>query len=361
MLKVVVVDDSALLRQLIVHILESDPNIKVVGTAEDGADAADLVAKLKPDVVTMDIQMRNMDGYEATRRIMQTTPVPIVIVTASYSSSDINKTFKALEVGAVAVVNKPPGPASPNHKEKAEKLIKTVKLMSEVHVVRRSRTKTLSPPVFKIPVKPKHSAIQVVAIGASTGGPPVLQELLAPLPDNFPLPILIVQHISPGFIQGLADWLQGSTSLEVRIAKQNEHLEGGRCYLAPDDFHMEIAADNRVILSSAPPEEGTRPSITRLFRSVASVYGGKSLGVLLTGMGRDGAAGLKEMKTRGAITIVQDEDSSIIFGMPREAIAMHAADHVLSPTKIASVLKDVSDLSGPMWGGRDPAKVGRKP
>lgn len=348
MIKVVVVDDSTVLRQLIVHILDSDPDIKVVGTAKDGADAPALVAQLNPDVVTMDIQMPRQDGYEATRRIMQTHPVPVVIVTASYSSSDVHKTFKALEVGAVAILNKPPGPDSPEHKERAKKLIQTVKLMSEVTVVRRRLTRTLSPPAFKSPVVPKRHAVQVVAIGASTGGPPVLQSLLAPLPKNFALPIMVVQHISRGFLRGMADWLQTSTSLGVCIATQNEYLQPGRCYLAPDDFHMEIASNNRITLSSEAPEDGIRPSVTRLFRSVAAVYGEKGLGVLLTGMGRDGADGLKSMKDQGAITIAQDEDTSTIFGMPKAAIQLNAVDHILSPPMIAKMLMDISELSGSM-------------
>jgi two-component system chemotaxis response regulator CheB len=188
--------------------------------------------------------------------------------------------------------------------------------------------------------------IQVVALGASTGGPAVLQTILSELPENFPAPVLIVQHISPGFIQGFAESLKPSCKLRVSVPENGEALQPGWVYLAPDGLHMGVGAGGRVILTDAPPESGLRPSISYLFRTVAGIFGAKAVGVVLTGMGRDGADGLKSMREKGSVTIAQDQASSVVFGMPAEAMRLQAATHVFSPVEIASFLTEIAIQKG---------------
>ncbi|MDQ3813788.1 MAG: chemotaxis-specific protein-glutamate methyltransferase CheB [Armatimonadota bacterium] len=344
MIKVLVVEDSAVIRELIVHILNSDPQLRVIGTAKNGEEALAAIERQRPDVITMDINMPKMDGFETTRRIMQTNPVPIVIVSANYHPDEVSSSFHAVEAGAVAVAEKPHGPGHPNHDEVAKKLIETVKLMSEVKVVRRwmrprpaqaeTATAAAAPPAE--PKRP--TEIKIVAMGASTGGPPVLQTILAGLPKDFSVPVLIAQHIAVGFLQGLVDWLGQTTGLAVHIATQGAQPQPGHVYFAPDDFHMGVDKAGRIALSKDPPESGLRPAVAYLFRSVTGVYGAKAAGVLLTGMGRDGAEELKLMKDKGAITIAQDKDSSVIHGMPGEAIKLDAATYILPPDRIATML-----------------------
>jgi len=187
-------------------------------------------------------------------------------------------------------------------------------------------------------ITPVTPDLKVVAIGASTGGPPAIETILSGLPKDFPVPLLIVQHIAAGFVQGFADWLANSTGLPVKIAAQGEQLLPGRAYIAPDDLQMGVENGGRIILSSSGPENGLRPSVSWMFRSVGEVFGKNAIGVLLTGMGKDGAQELKRMKEKGAVTIVQDKESSIVYGMPGEAVAIDAAAYVLSPVRIAEFL-----------------------
>lgn len=346
-----------MVQEALTHILESAPGIKVIGIAGNGEKAIEFLKNRKPDIVTMDILMPGLDGIETTRAIMQTNPLPIVIVSSNWKSDEIEKTFMAMEAGAVAVMEKPQGLGHPDYEKQAEALIGTVKLMSEVKVVKRwSRARQgEAAPVVSVPDKcaPVKSSgnIRLVAIGASTGGPPVLQTILSKLPKGFQAPVLIVQHIVSGFIQGMADWLEHSTGLPVHIASHGEYLLPGHVYLAPDGFHMGIKEGGFIRLSKAEMENGLRPSVSYLFRSVAEVQGCHAVGVILTGMGRDGADGLKVMRERGAVTIAQDKDSSIIHGMPGEAINIGAAMYVFPPDRIAKalenlVLADSSVVSG---------------
>lgn len=341
MIKVLIVEDSPVAREFLIHILSSDPALHVVGAAGNGLEALEAVRQKKPDVITMDIHMPMMDGFEATRKIMETLPTPIVIVSASTSAREVASTFRAMEVGALAVILRPPGIGHPEHEAAARELIQTVKLMSEVRVVRRIPTATRGrtpgrPAIAPLPILP--TGIQVAVMGASTGGPPVLQKILSRLPQNLPFPVLIVQHIAAGFVKGFGEWLAGASGFPVRIASQGEVLLPGQAYIAPDGFHMGVGTGPRILLSDHVPEDGLRPSVAHLFRSVAQVLGPAAVGVLLTGMGRDGAQELKTMKDKGAITIAQDEESSVVHGMPAEAIKLDAATYVLPPEGIADFL-----------------------
>jgi two-component system chemotaxis response regulator CheB len=340
-INVLVVDDSKVALALLVHILESDPEICVIGAVGDGHAALDFVNASTPDVILMDLHMPGMDGFEATRRIMETQPVPIVVCTATSDPLEVATVFRAMEVGALACVEKPVGRVHADFEQAAARLRQTVKLMSEVKVVRRwPRAQLISGPALV--VRPSSNsvpaAIKFIGIGASTGGPQVLQAILAALPKAFPVPILIVQHIAPGFLPGLAEWLNQTTGFQIHIGAYGVNPLPGHVYLAPDDFHMGIGVSGGIVLTREGPPNGLRPAVSCLFRSLADVIGPAAVGVLLTGMGKDGAAELRLMKDRGAITIAQDSESSIVNGMPGEAIKLGGATHVLASSKIAEGL-----------------------
>jgi two-component system chemotaxis response regulator CheB len=341
MIKVLIVDDSVVVQEFMTYLLSSDPDIQVIGVAGSGEEAIRFVRENRPDVITMDIHMPGMDGYEATRKIMETTPTPVVIVSGSLGSDEVANSFKLLEAGALAVILRPPGIDDPGYVAACKVLIRNVKLMSEIKVVKRFPNQMhprVSTNQFMAEVNHGNKDIQLVAIGASTGGPIVLLTILSNLPKEFPVPIIIVQHIAKGFLNGFRDWLAEYTNLPVNIGKDGALLEPGNVYIAPDDFQMGIKSGPMIILEKRPPEPGICPSVDFLFRSVADVMGSKAIGVLLTGMGKDGAKELKTMKEKGAITIVQDEASCVVSGMPGEAIRIGAANQVLSPEKIAGVL-----------------------
>ncbi len=347
-IKVLVVDDSPVARQLLSHILGSDPEIQVTGVAAGGRDAMEMMGRQRPDVITMDINMPGMDGFEATRAIMETDPVPIVIVTGRPDSNEMEMSFKAIEAGALAILQKPNGIGHPDYRANAAELITTVKLMSEIKVVKRWARKRVAPVTLAGQGKEALSwgptEVKVVAVGASTGGPPAIEQILSRLPGDFAAPLLIVQHMSPGFIQGFAEWLGQKSPMVVRVASNRDLILPGHVYVAPDGLQMKVSADGRAICVPDAPENGTRPSVSCLFRSVAEVFGKDAAGVLLTGMGSDGADGLKAMKEKGAITIAQDSETSVVFGMPGEAVKLDAATYVLPPKRIATFLASLGGL-----------------
>ena len=345
MIKVLIVDDSPVIRDFMTYILSSDPEIKVVGTASSGEEAIARVYETRPDVITMDIHMPGMNGYEATRVIMETIPTPIVIVTGSLREAEISNSFKLIEAGALSVVLRPPGIENSGFASARNELVRNIKLMSEIKVVKRfpNQMKSRIPYEQRVPNRTvtESSEIKLVAIGASTGGPIVLQTILSNLPKDFPVPVVIVQHIAKGFLNGLRDWLSTVSNLEVEIAKEGETLQPGHVYLAPDELQMGILAGNKIALRNLPAENSLCPSVDFLFRSVAEVLGPKAIGVLLTGMGKDGAKELLNMKKQGAITIAQDEASCVVFGMPGEAVKIGAVGQLLSPVKIAETLSGI--------------------
>ncbi len=340
MIRVLVAEDSMVVQQWLVHILQGDPAIEVIGRVGNGEDAVAFVQREKPDVITMDINMPKLDGIEATRRIMETTPVPIVVVSSAWNPAQVATTFRALEAGALALIETPSPANSTGSTEQASNLVQTVKNMSEVRVVRRWARKngTASTQSRRSVSKAGRSKdVQVVAIGVSTGGPPVLRSFLSQLPEEFPVPILIVQHMASGFVSGLVDWLV-STGCNACIAEHGCIPKPGWAYLAPDGFQMGLDQAGAIALVDAPLENGLRPSASYLFRAVAEVWGPRAVGILLTGMGRDGAAELKAMRDSGATTFAQDRESSVVHGMPGAAIRLEAATYVLPPEKIAATL-----------------------
>jgi two-component system chemotaxis response regulator CheB len=349
MTRVLVVDDSATARALLVEILRSDPAIQVVGEARDGAEALELTQQLRPDLVTMDIRMPRLDGFETTKEIMITAPTPIVMVTASFEDREVELAMRALQAGALAVLRKPPGPASRAFPEAAQKLITTVKSMAQVKVVRHWRPsgRTTKPADSSSSVGRHSSLAKLITIAASTGGPGALQRLLSDLPGDFATPILVVQHNAPGFIHGLARLLGESCELRVKVAEPDEALLRGTVYLAPDAVHLGVTGRGTVLLSDAPPVGGFRPSATYLFDSAARAYGAAVLALVLTGMGDDGVEGLRTVRRAGGRVIAQDEASCVVWGMPGAAVAAGLADLVLPLSTIAGriVSSVISSLS----------------
>ncbi|HAT72099.1 MAG TPA: chemotaxis response regulator protein-glutamate methylesterase [Elusimicrobia bacterium] len=342
MINVLIANDSPTAAEFLKRILSTDPEISVTDVARNGLEAANMAGRKRPDVIAMDIHMPGLDGFEATRRIMENTPVPIVIVAGSSSGDNEIMVFKAVQAGAVACVRAPSGFSSPEHAPEAAELVKTIKAMSEVKVIRRwhdlaRRPAAAVPAPGQLP-KLQPGMIQLVAMGASTGGPQVLQSILSRLPAGLSAPVVVVQHMSPGFIKSFARWLDGSTPLKVTIAAHGETALPGHVYVAPDGRHIAVRAGAEIQLTDDEPENGMRPSVSRLFRSLAGNLGEHSAGILLTGMGEDGAMELKNMRDAGAVTIAQDSESSLIYGMPGAAVKAGAAAYVLSPAGIAAAI-----------------------
>jgi two-component system chemotaxis response regulator CheB len=338
-IRIVVVDDSQTARELLVALYES-AGLRVVGVGKTGEDAVTLVIKHKPDVVSMDVIMPKMDGLEATRAIMREHPTPIVVVTASLMRSDTDIAFEALKAGALAAVQKP-GIEDP---VTCEKLIETVKLMATVAVIRRwSENKPHARKDLISPIAGDIKGIRLIGIASSTGGPGVLAQILGPLPKNFPIPIMIVQHVTNGFATGLAEWLNEQMKLNVALAGHGDIPKAGLVLLPPDDYHVQVNKNGAVELSKAPPYKGLRPSANYLFNTMARFYGASGMGIILTGMGDDGAEGMEAMYKTGALTFAQDEDSCVVYGMPAEAVKRKAVKQTLTPDQISQYLMNIAN------------------
>jgi two-component system chemotaxis response regulator CheB len=340
-IRVLIAEDSPVFRELLMSILQTAPDLQVIGMACNGAEAVRLAKRLEPDVITMDIYMPEMDGFEATRQIMTETPRPIVVISSGVEKNERDLTFSALKAGALAVMPKPTVFDSP---EVHRALAHQVKLMAEVKVVRhwgRERPSATRPLKHTDPILQASDSgkVGLVAVAASTGGPGVLAEILGALPVNFSVPILVVQHITPGFSQGLADWLNQQTPLAVSLAHVGQVPQPGQVLIAPDHAHLSVDGRGVVLIKNDGQEYGVCPAADVLFDGVAQHFGSKAIGVILTGMGSDGAEGLKAMRDRGAHTIAQDEQSCVVFGMPGVAIQLGAAEQVLPANRIAAAIK----------------------
>jgi two-component system, chemotaxis family, protein-glutamate methylesterase/glutaminase len=352
--KVLVVDDSALMRKLIPLILERDPDIEVVGTAMDGAFALKKIAELRPDVVTLDLEMPRMDGIETLRVIMRNAPLP-VIVFSTHSREGAYSTFKALALGAIDFVAKPKeaaaGHLDPVAHALAEKIkmakraggLKTLpKLEGDEPLPKKNRSRSSLPPN------------RIIAIGISTGGPIALQYVLSQIPADFPASIVIVQHMPEGFTEMFARRLDECCALDVQEAKSGDLLVAGRVLICPGNRHMMVRRMPRgemVVLSDGPTINGHRPSVDVLFHSVAQEFALSAVGILMTGMGDDGAEGLGAIKAAGGVTIAQSEDTCVVGGMPRAAILKGYATKILPLDGMPNYL--ISQYGGPGTHGGD--------
>ncbi len=341
MIRVVVAEDSLTVRELLVEILQSDSEIAVVGQAKNGAEAVQLTARLKPDLVTMDIHMPIMDGFEATKEIMVQVPTPILIVSSSVSGRDVELSLNAMRAGALMVITKPDDPQSARFDGCREELVAMAKAMARVKVVRRWAPESRGVVPAAAPRLVPPGPVRLVAVAASTGGPAVLQRILAALPRDFAVPILVVQHIATGFVPGLVDWLSASCNLRVKVAEHGERLVERTVLLAPDDRQLGVTRDGWVVVADAPPVNGFRPSGTYLFSAAAQAYGPAVAAVILTGMGNDGVEGLKAVRAAGGRVLAQDESSSVVYGMPGEAVAAGVVDAVVAIDEIAPRLVDL--------------------
>lgn len=349
-IRVLIVDDSRTVRNRLREVLETDAELEVVGEAEDGSRAIELCREFRPNVVTMDMMMPVMTGLAATEYIMAHFPTPILIVSSSTNRGELFKTYEALAAGAIDVLEKPSGT---DDDDWDHRLVSTVKLISRIKTITHPRARLSGfvhsrPPAAPVS-PPNHQPCEVVGIGASTGGPAAIVEVLKALPTNFPMPILLVMHIGQPFATAFAEWLDAQTAHPVAYAREGEHIAAAasRVIMAPPDVHMEISA-GRVRLRSSPERNFCRPSVDVLFESIAREYGATSAACLLTGMGRDGASGLLAIRRAGGFTIAQDEATSVVYGMPREAVLLDAAKRVLPIGEI-----------GPMFASL-PAKGGRE-
>lgn len=341
MIKVLIVESSKVIQEFIDHILDPDPEIEVVGICDTVSEAIEIIKAKSPHIITMDVNIPGIDGAEATRVIMETLPTPIIALCEIGNNSHAAIESCQLGAGALTVVLRPAPFDVVQYPIFRNELIKKVKLMSEIKVVKlfhRNQNQNLKSVESPQPFENEILRTQIIAIGASTGGPVALQIILSRLPANLAVPVLIVQHIAPGFVNGFQKMLSSSSGIALKVAEDGEKLLPGFGYIAPDNFHMGVSQDKRIDLSDQAPENGSKPSVSYLFRSVARVYGSNALGVLLTGMGKDGAEELKDLKNKGAITVVQNEESSVVFGMPYEALKIGASNMAMSPENIAEII-----------------------
>lgn len=343
MIRVLVVDDSPVIRELLKEILSEAPDISIAGFAENGEQATALNESLRPDVITMDVTMPVKNGLTATKEIMRTRPAPIIIVSSMFDPADVEASFIALEAGAVAVVEKPGNYGSPQYRAAAKKLVTHIRLMSELKLVGRKEKSPASDTAAG--QAPQAKTRSIVGIGASTGGPTVVKEIIEKLPGNFAAPILLVQHLSEGFADAFATWLNKEAKVTVKTAENNETALPGHCYVASTGCHLGITAGGILMVIDDAPVHGHRPSVGFLFESLAASYNANAVGVLLSGMGDDGSQELLTLKKRGALTIAQNEETSLINGMPGTAVKLGAAEKVLSPQEIAEELLKIPFVS----------------
>ena len=346
-MRILIAEDSDVVAMLLQAMLDDEPDMQVVGRARNGREAVHLVNELRPDLVTMDIRMPEMDGFDATRLIMSTLPTAIVVISSSVDDEELRITFRAIEEGALAVLEKPRGLSHPEFDIIRREIIDTVRAMAEVKLVKRhslsERPREVD--IFERAIPQLTRACEVVAIGISTGGPSALHYLLSSLPVGFPVPVLVTQHIAKGFLGGLVSWLRTGTLLEVKCPVDGEALEAGTIYFAPEDRHLLVQRNCNGLqarLDKGAPINGFRPSATPMMKSVAEVCAGKGVGVLMTGMGVDGAEGLLSMREKGAHTLAQDEESSVVYGMPGAAIALGAVEQVIRLEKLPAYLTSLA-------------------
>lgn len=344
-IKVLLVEDSPIAIEILFRLLNSSNDVKIVGKARNGKEALELIPTAKPAVICTDLHMKEMDGLAFTQHVMATDPRPILVISNSVQKENTQTIFQLLQAGAVDVFPKPSTGLASDYDQVKRDLIGKIKLLAGVTVFTKrqptlNQTNNTTSVLHSSTARQINitSSIRVVTIGASTGGPQALHKIFSQLPANFPVPIICTQHISQGFLQGLIDWLGAECKLKVKIAQAGESACAGTIYFAPERSHLELDSMGRFSYSLSPPVDGHCPSITVLFKSVASYYGRATAGVLLTGMGKDGASGMLAIAQAKGMTIAQDEKTSVVFGMPKEAIALLAAQQILPIQEIAPFL-----------------------
>ena len=342
MIRLLIVDDSITQREILRRSLEIHPDFTVVGEVPDGSQAVQAVKDLVPDVVLMDVHMPSMDGVEATRQIMTQCPVAIIIVSSTLQSRDLNHGLAALQAGAVAILQKPSGAALLHLDEIAPELREAILSAAQIQIrpapsSSRSRAPLPHPAPKDILDRTHRDPVQAIGLCASTGGPPVLVEILSALPRPYPVPLLVVQHISHAFVEGFTTWLADRCERPVRLVHSHQPLEPG-IWFAPPGTHLTLGSGQHMELIPQLPSDIHCPSGDPLFRSLARHLGPHAAGIQLTGMGNDGAEGLLQLRKAGGITLIQDEESSMIYGMPKAAKLLDAGELELSPQEITHVL-----------------------
>ncbi len=341
--RVMIVEDSLVVRELLRYIVSKDPRLELVAAVASGEEALAAIAGARPDVISMDIRLPGIDGLETTRRIMAERPTPIVVVAGAVEDAGLHISMNALRAGALSVVEKPVATTHAGYEVVANEICTQLRIMAQVPVIRRrsigsewnARNGTAAPASAPVPASALGQQPAMLGIAASTGGPPALARVIGALPKDFPLPILLVQHMGPAFMDGFAGWLDSVVPLPVAIARDGERAEAGRVYVAPGDRHLELGSNCILRLIDSAPVSGQRPAATVLFRSMARQLGASGLGVLLTGMGEDGALGLADMHAAGAQTVAEDESTAVVYGMPAAAVRLGAARAVLPLDRVA--------------------------
>jgi two-component system chemotaxis response regulator CheB len=337
MIRLLIADDSPTVRFLLKKMFSGESDIEVVAVAKNGEEAVYYAKQFRPDLITLDIRMPVMNGFEATKEIMENFPCPILVISASVNNDDLNIAFHAIKYGALDIVEKPKNDFQ--YESMKKKIIQKVKALAEVKVFHHRYKKKTKPLKFERSHFYFPKTVHLIGIATSTGGPQALQKIFKEIPKTFPIPIVVIQHISEGFGQGFSEWLNSESELHVQTAKNGTMMTPGNIYIAPDNKHLEIDIGG---LLRVVDDDGTHrfiPSANVFFSSVAKFLHENAIGMILTGMGNDGVNGLKLMQQKGARTIAQDESSSLIYGMPKEAKAQGAADEVMNLDQIIDFLK----------------------
>ncbi|MEI8395440.1 MAG: chemotaxis-specific protein-glutamate methyltransferase CheB [Rhodospirillaceae bacterium] len=347
--RVMIVEDSLVVRTALEYIIERHPRLTLAGTATSGEQALAMLERTAPDVISMDIRLPGINGLETTRRIMSERPTPIVVISSAIEDDSLNISMNALRAGALSVVEKPVGTTHADYELLANHICTQLYIMSEVRVVRQRfhasrETVAIQTPIVEPLVTGVSNPYQILGLVASTGGPNALVKVLSSLPPDFPLPICLVQHIGADFIAGFASWLDGLVPFSVNLAVEGEIPARGRVYVAPAEHHLRVGL-NGLQLSRTPPVSHQRPSGTVLLSSIAAAYGSRAIGVLLTGMGDDGASGLLAMRQAGGFTIAEDATTAVVYGMPAIAVQLGAVLAELPLDAIARKLVQLVKLS----------------